>query len=146
MPALAVSITTGTDSGVASTFLTSTPITPPAGPANPTFQAHYIYVTPPPLNFSQDRDLKHYQEATSTNPLPSFPPAGGTSCVVLDYPPNPTGAEGKLHRTQTLDYIFILEGMLECSLDSGEKRIFQRGDVIVQRASMRESGYGPRIS
>jgi hypothetical protein len=32
-----------------------------------------------------------------------------------------------------------MEGTFECSLDSGEKRIVKKGDVVVQRASMRNN-------
>lgn len=41
-----------------------------------------------------------------------------------------------MHRTNTLDYVFVIDGELELSLDSGEKRILKRGDVCVQRAAM----------
>jgi quercetin dioxygenase-like cupin family protein len=41
-----------------------------------------------------------------------------------------------MHRTNTLDYIFIIDGEFELTLDSGEKRIMKRGDACVQRASM----------
>lgn len=50
--------------------------------------------------------------------------------------PNPEHEEGFWHRTQTIDYIVILEGKLELSLDGGEKRAVTKGDIIVQRAAM----------
>jgi len=40
-----------------------------------------------------------------------------------------------MHRSNTLDYVFIIDGELELTLDSGEKRVMKRGDVCVQRAS-----------
>jgi quercetin dioxygenase-like cupin family protein len=54
--------------------------------------------------------------------------------AVLDIAPNPTGAEGPMHRTNTIDYIVILEGELEFSLNDGEKRIFRKGDIVIERA------------
>jgi len=41
-----------------------------------------------------------------------------------------------LHRTTSLDYGIILEGEVEMELDSGEKKLLHRGDVVVQRATM----------
>lgn len=41
-----------------------------------------------------------------------------------------------MHRTKTLDYVFVIEGKLELTLGGGEKRIMKSGDVCVQRASM----------
>ncbi len=41
-----------------------------------------------------------------------------------------------MHRSKTLDYVFILEGEIEIGLDDGEKRILRKGDVVVQRAAM----------
>jgi quercetin dioxygenase-like cupin family protein len=40
-----------------------------------------------------------------------------------------------MHRTESLDYGVVLEGVLELELDSGEKRVMNRGDVCVQRAT-----------
>jgi quercetin dioxygenase-like cupin family protein len=41
-----------------------------------------------------------------------------------------------MHRTQSLDYGIVLEGEIEMTLDSGEKRLLKRGDMAVQRATM----------
>lgn len=40
-----------------------------------------------------------------------------------------------MHRTTSLDYGVVLEGLLECHLDSGEVKRMERGDVCVQRAT-----------
>lgn len=40
-----------------------------------------------------------------------------------------------MHRTKTIDYVFVLDGDVELTLDSGEKRILKRGDAVVQRAT-----------
>lgn len=39
-----------------------------------------------------------------------------------------------MHRSNTLDYVFIIDGELELTLNSGEKRVLKRGDVVIQRA------------
>jgi hypothetical protein len=41
-----------------------------------------------------------------------------------------------MHRTNTLDYAFIMERELELTLDSGETRRVKKWDVVVQRAAM----------
>lgn len=41
-----------------------------------------------------------------------------------------------MHRINTLDYIFVINGEPEPSLDSGEKRRMKSGDVCILRASM----------
>lgn len=41
-----------------------------------------------------------------------------------------------MHRTNSLDYIFIIDGELELTLSSGEKRVMKRGDVAIQRACL----------
>lgn len=40
-----------------------------------------------------------------------------------------------MHKTVSLDYGVVLEGVIQLELDSGEKRIMRRGDVCVQRAT-----------
>lgn len=54
----------------------------------------------------------------------------------VQYVPNPSGEPGVMHRSNTLDYIFILDGELELTLNSGEKRVLTRGDTVVQRAAV----------
>jgi quercetin dioxygenase-like cupin family protein len=40
-----------------------------------------------------------------------------------------------MHRTISLDYGILMEGELELILDSGEKRMLNRGDVAIQRGT-----------
>ena len=47
--------------------------------------------------------------------------------------PTETVTRGFMHRTQSLDYLFMHEGELELELDSGEKRIIKAGEVVIQR-------------
>jgi quercetin dioxygenase-like cupin family protein len=100
-------------------------------------QYAYIYSTAPgPLSLSNNADLTIHDAAKTSNPLPMYPPNGGSGAAILDFAPDPTGGEGYMHRTQTLDYVFMMEGEMELTMDGGERRVVKRGDVVVQRAVM----------
>lgn len=43
-----------------------------------------------------------------------------------------------MHRTQTVDYVVVIDGVVELGLDGGEKRVMKKGDVIVQRGTMHQ--------
>ncbi|OJJ04861.1 hypothetical protein ASPVEDRAFT_74329 [Aspergillus versicolor CBS 583.65] len=58
---------------------------------------------------------------------------GGTLLRMIDFGP---GVESPLHRAMSVDYGTVIEGEFEVELDSGEKRIMRRGDVLVQRATV----------
>lgn len=59
----------------------------------------------------------------------------GTVCRFVDFAPHSESSMHFMHRTESLDYGVVLEGSMELELDSGEKRIMHRGDVIIQRAT-----------
>lgn len=75
-------------------------------------------------------DIKHYQSQLS-DPSPLNPP-NGTSCTIIEVPP---GSEVPMHRTATLDYGVVIDGMTELILDSGERTKLKKGDVFVQRGT-----------
>ncbi|KAN0109983.1 hypothetical protein V8E51_006370 [Hyaloscypha variabilis] len=86
---------------------------------------------------------KHRPHPHEKPPRCGFPAAGTSAFVVLDIGPNPDGVDGKLHKTETLDYCIIVEGELELSLWGGkgedgeekvERRVVRKGEVVVQRA------------
>lgn len=56
----------------------------------------------------------------------------GTVLRMIDFAPD---VESPMHRALSVDYGVVLEGELEISLDSGEKRIMRRGDCCVQRGT-----------
>ncbi|KAJ8101693.1 hypothetical protein POJ06DRAFT_288521 [Lipomyces tetrasporus] len=135
-PAPSVHITTNSDSEAkTSSFL---PLTaPPTQVLGPTTSLSYVYSTLPFFTLTHNADLTHHVAAASSGPpYVSFPVAGGSAIVYLNFGPNPEQEEGFWHRTQTVDYIVVLEGELELSLDGGEKRVVKTGDVVVQRAPM----------
>jgi mannose-6-phosphate isomerase-like protein (cupin superfamily) len=41
-----------------------------------------------------------------------------------------------LHKTQSIDYLYILQGEVVLRLDSGEEKLVKAGDFIVQRATV----------
>lgn len=45
------------------------------------------------------------------------------------------GSLSPMHYTKSIDYGIVLEGEVECILDSGEKRLMKRGDSCVQRGT-----------
>lgn len=47
----------------------------------------------------------------------------------------PIGNVVPMHRTSTLDYGVVVDGVTELLLDSGESKVLQRGDVFVQRGT-----------
>lgn len=75
-------------------------------------------------------DIKHYYSQLS-DPSPLNPP-NGTSCTIIEIPP---GSAVPMHRTQTLDYGVIIDGVTELVLDSGDKKLMKKGDVFVQRGT-----------
>ncbi|KAK5557527.1 hypothetical protein LTR46_004555 [Exophiala xenobiotica] len=85
-----------------------------------------------PADLNSDKDLTTHDEVISSGKLGLVNPSG-TVCLVVDFAP---GFECMMHRTQSLDYGIILEGTIEMVLDSGDRRLMQRGDVAVQRATM----------
>lgn len=58
---------------------------------------------------------------------------GGTVLRLVDMPP---GGQSPMHRTVSLDYGVVLDGSVELILDSGEKRVMERGDMSVQRGTI----------
>ena len=56
----------------------------------------------------------------------------GSVARLIDFGP---GAESPLHRSVSLDYAIVIEGVFKLLLDSGEERILRPGDTTVQRAT-----------
>ncbi|KAI9713159.1 MAG: hypothetical protein M1820_001144 [Bogoriella megaspora] len=83
-----------------------------------------------PVKVNDDADIKAYKPYIEN--APGLVVHGGSVCRFVDFLP---GYPSKMHRTSSVDYGVVLEGQLELELDSGEKRIMNRGDVCVQRAT-----------
>ena len=59
------------------------------------------------------------------------PPANGTRFAVIDFPP---GNPGRMHRTETIDYVIVLSGEIEMEMDDSTIEL-KAGDVLVQRGT-----------
>ena len=59
------------------------------------------------------------------------PPANGTRFAVIDFPP---GNEPRMHRTETIDYVIVLEGEIEMDMDDSTVKL-KAGDILVQRGT-----------
>jgi quercetin dioxygenase-like cupin family protein len=84
-----------------------------------------------PVDLDNEADIKCY--AHFLEDPPGLTVSGGTVLRHVDFVPNTTAA---MHRTVSLDYGVVLEGEIECILDSGEARLLRRGDVCIQRGTM----------
>ena len=59
------------------------------------------------------------------------PPANGTRFAVIDFPP---GNHPGMHRTETIDYIIVIEGEIEMDMDDSTVKLKQ-GDIMIQRGT-----------
>jgi mannose-6-phosphate isomerase-like protein (cupin superfamily) len=57
---------------------------------------------------------------------------GGSALRFVDINP---GYRSAMHRTNSIDYVFILDGELEMELDGGEWVHLEAGDIVVQRGT-----------
>ena len=83
------------------------------------------------MSLNDRADLKEYER--SLREPPPLVPSGGAAVWFIDTPP---GGSSPMHRTISLDIVVQLEGELELTLDSGEKRTIKPGDLTVQRSTM----------
>jgi quercetin dioxygenase-like cupin family protein len=59
------------------------------------------------------------------------PPARGTRFAVIDFPP---GNYPGMHRTETIDYVIVIEGEIEMDMDDSTVKLKQ-GDIMIQRGT-----------
>lgn len=64
-------------------------------------------------------------------PHVTAPPPDGSRFVIIDYPP---GNSGTMHRTETLDYVIVLEGEIDMDMDGSSVHLVA-GDVLIQRGT-----------
>ena len=63
--------------------------------------------------------------------LGTAPPANGTRFAVIDFPP---GNPGRMHRTETIDYVIVISGEIDMDMDASTVTL-KAGDVMVQRGT-----------
>jgi quercetin dioxygenase-like cupin family protein len=83
-----------------------------------------------PTNVASEADIDQYSQDAKGALGNRLCPENGTAAAVLDISPN---SESPFHRTMTLDMFLVIEGDLELTLDSGEKRTLHAGDCVTQR-------------
>ncbi|EXJ59417.1 uncharacterized protein A1O5_12298 [Cladophialophora psammophila CBS 110553] len=120
---------TGNDSTGLSRFTMTTPETPPQTDLRGMQVSFCFATTQFPVSFDRDWDLREYQRLVDDPPGIVVP--NGTVFRMVDFPP---GYTSPMHQTISINYNVVVEGQLEVVLDSGESRILNRGDSIVQRA------------
>ena len=64
--------------------------------------------------------------------LGTQPPPRGSRFCIIDYPP---GTPGRMHRTETLDFIVCLAGGIDMEMDDGLIVHLGAGDVMVQQGT-----------
>ena len=69
-------------------------------------------------------------ESGMSQPGASIP--GGSALRMVDMNP---GYRSAMHRTSTVDYVFILSGELDMELDGGETVLLKGGDIVIQRGT-----------
>jgi quercetin dioxygenase-like cupin family protein len=69
-------------------------------------------------------------DAGMSQPGPSIP--AGSALRFVDINP---GYHSAMHRTSTIDYVFILSGELDMELDGGETVRLNGGDIVIQRGT-----------
>ncbi|KAH6855469.1 hypothetical protein B0I37DRAFT_411462 [Chaetomium sp. MPI-CAGE-AT-0009] len=122
----------------------------PGIPGLSIFDAYKTLTSPVSLN--NEADLTALQSPsqppppnTTTIPNPTTPPSSGGDSPIWFPSPTQTllrycdwapGASAPLHRTETLDLGVVVAGRMEVRLDSGEARVLNVGDTIVQRSTM----------
>ena len=65
-----------------------------------------------------------------SQPGPTIPT--GSALRIVDINP---GYRSAMHRTNSVDYVFILAGELEMELDGGELVHLKTGDIVIQRGT-----------
>jgi len=63
--------------------------------------------------------------------LGTAPPSKGTRFAVIDFPP---GNQPHMHRTETVDYVIVIEGEIEMDMDDSTVKLKQ-GDILIQRGT-----------
>ncbi len=63
--------------------------------------------------------------------LGSAPPPSGSRFTVIEFPP---GVVSAMHRTETIDYVIVIEGEIDMDMDDSTVKLHQ-GDVMVQRGT-----------
>jgi hypothetical protein len=79
-----------------------------------------------------DMPIGETAEDMGSRKLGTYPPINGTRFMIAEYPP---GNHPRMHRTETIDYIVVLDGEIDMEMDEGRMVTLRRGDVMIQRGT-----------
>ncbi len=69
----------------------------------------------------------------SNEPSPGMPTPGGTLLKVLEIAP---GTKPAMHKTETLDYVIVMDGEVDMLLDDGAEVHVKAGELMIQRGTV----------
>jgi quercetin dioxygenase-like cupin family protein len=78
-----------------------------------------------------DIAIGEHAEDMGARKLGTAPPANGSRVTIIDFPP---GNKPAMHRTETIDYVFVLAGEIDMDMDQSTVHM-KTGDVMVQRGT-----------
>lgn len=101
---------------------------------SPVASLSVIWSSPATFSVAKGQDIEHHNRILASGlPVPYFQTQGNTAASLTYIGPTETITRGFMHRTQSLDYVFMHEGELELELDVEEERIFNSGEIVIQR-------------
>jgi quercetin dioxygenase-like cupin family protein len=125
-----VRFVTGHNADGTSIFETAISENPPTNNFSDDMQIAFCYGTQGfPIDVNDGKDIRVYEDLVQNPPGILVP--DGSAARIVDFAP---GYTTPMHRSMSLNYNVVIEGEVEVLLDSGESRILQRGDTLVQRA------------
>ncbi|GKZ25806.1 hypothetical protein AbraIFM66951_000793 [Aspergillus brasiliensis] len=90
-----------------------------------------------PLWSSEEIPATIDQNPTEIQPNSTAATTGGSVFCTYDLPPR---YEGPMHRSITLDYVTVTQGVVTLSTDDGSTVTLRAGDTVVQRGTMHKWG------
>mgnify|MGYP003329076266 CR=1 FL=1 len=88
-------------------------------------------VTKDGVTVAREIELSDKFEDMGARIVGTAPAPKGTRFCVIDFPP---GNHPGMHRTETVDYVIVLEGEIEMDMDDSTVKLKQ-GDIMIQRGT-----------
>ncbi|KXX81141.1 hypothetical protein MMYC01_201597 [Madurella mycetomatis] len=86
-----------------------------------------------PVNLSPADEDRQDDANRPRNPADLLKTCRGAALCHIAIPP---GTFIPMHKTDTLDYVVLIDGRLTLGLESGEERVLEPGDTVVQQGTM----------
>jgi quercetin dioxygenase-like cupin family protein len=120
-------VVTGHDAGRTAKVILDQPATNAKFPAPGVISTMIWCTDRAPADISLGEDI----EDMGARILGTAPPPRGSRFAVIDFPP---GNQARMHRTETIDYVIVMEGEIEMDMDDSTIKL-KAGDVMVQRGT-----------